>query len=126
MVTDGLLPMVTADPGWNGRAHGRKRPQARASARCIAAAPSPPRMPDRLDLVEKRDPDLSGGRRAPLLDNGVWLEALKRDNVELVTDADHRDHAATGSVTADGDEPASSTCIIYGTGFHASEVPLGP
>ena len=52
-----------------------------------------------------------GGKRT-LRDNGVWIDALKRDNVELVTTS-IEEITPDGVVTSDGDEArgrcASST-----------------
>jgi 4-hydroxyacetophenone monooxygenase len=59
-----------------------------------------------------------GGKRA-VLDNGVWLGALKRENVSLVTDKIVR-ITPKGVVTADGAEHEADV-IIYGTGFTASK-----
>ncbi len=50
--------------------------------------------PDRPDLLEKVVPQYPFGGKRPLVDNGVWIDALKRDNVDLITDADRADHAA--------------------------------
>ena len=47
--------------------------------------------PELLAKVVPRYPPF--GKRM-LQDNGTWLATLKRDNVDLVTDADRRDHAA--------------------------------
>ena len=53
-----------------------------------------------------------------VLDNGVWAQTLKRDNVHLITDP-IEEITPRGVVTADGDEHAADV-IIYGTGFQAS------
>jgi 4-hydroxyacetophenone monooxygenase len=53
-----------------------------------------------------------------VLDNGVWLGALKRPNVQLVTDRIER-ITPKGVVTADGTEHEVDV-LIYGTGFTAS------
>jgi 4-hydroxyacetophenone monooxygenase len=58
-----------------------------------------------------------GGKRA-VLDNGVWLDALKRPNVELMTEKIVR-ITPKGVVTADGVEHEIDV-LIYGTGFQAS------
>jgi len=117
MVTDGLLPMVQADPGWNG-------PQTAVSAanlefREMIAATIAAQAPTRPDLVEKVVPTYPVGGKRSLLDNGVWMAALQRDNVSLVTDA-ITEMTETGIVTADG-TARDFDVIIYGTGFHASK-----
>jgi 4-hydroxyacetophenone monooxygenase len=59
-----------------------------------------------------------GGKRA-VRDNGVWIGALRRENVEMVTEAITK-ITPKGLVTADGVERVVDV-IIYGTGFTASE-----
>jgi 4-hydroxyacetophenone monooxygenase len=117
MVTDGLLPMVTAEPGWNGppTAVG----QANAEFREMIAAALALQAQDRPDLVTKIVPTYPVGGKRALLDNGVWVAALKRPNVELVTEKITR-ITPKGLVTADGAEHEVDV-IIYGTGFHASK-----
>ena len=75
--------------------------------------------PDRPDLVEKVIPTYPVGGKRSLLDNGVWLEALQRPNVELVTEG-VSEITETGIVTADG-VARDFDVIIYGTGFYASK-----
>ncbi|WP_332771433.1 flavin-containing monooxygenase [Phenylobacterium sp.] len=117
MVTDGLLPMVTADPGWTGPTTAVS--QLNLGFREMIAAAIAAQAPDRPDLVAKIIPTYPPGGKRALLDNGVWLDALKRDNVELVTDA-ISEVTASGIVTADG-QARDFDVIIYGTGFHASK-----
>ncbi len=117
MVTDGLLPMVEADPGWNGP------PTAVSAAnlefREMIAGAIAAQAPNRPDLVEKVVPTYPVGGKRSLLDNGVWMAALQRDSVSLVTDA-ISEITETGIVTADG-TARDFDVIIYGTGFHASK-----
>jgi 4-hydroxyacetophenone monooxygenase len=117
MVTDGLLPMVEADPGWNGP------PTAVSAAnlgfREMIAAAIAAQAPNRPDLVEKVVPTYPVGGKRSLLDNGVWMAALQRDNVALVTDG-ITEITETGIVTADG-TARDFDVIIYGTGFYASK-----
>lgn len=117
MVTDGLLPMVEADPGWNGP------PTAVSAAnlefREMIAGAIAAQAPNRPDLVEKVVPTYPVGGKRSLLDNGVWMAALQRDNVSLVTDA-ISEITETGIVNADG-TARDFDVIIYGTGFHASK-----
>jgi 4-hydroxyacetophenone monooxygenase len=117
MVTDGLLPMVTADPGWNGPTTAVG--EANAQFREMIAAALAFQAQDRPDLVDKIVPTYPVGGKRALLDNGVWVAALKRPNVELVTDTITR-ITPKGLVTADGAEHEVDV-IIYGTGFHASK-----
>ena len=64
-------------------------------------------------------PDYPVGAKRVLRDNGVWAGALKRDNVELVTEP-IREITRDGVVTDDGVEHAVDV-IVYGTGFQASK-----
>ncbi|MDP3748767.1 MAG: NAD(P)/FAD-dependent oxidoreductase [Phenylobacterium sp.] len=117
MVTDGLLPMVTADPGWNGPTTAVS--ELNLGFREMIAAAIAAQAPDRPDLVAKIIPTYPPGGKRALLDNGVWLDALKRDNVELVTEG-ISEVTPAGIVTADG-QARDFDVIIYGTGFHASK-----
>lgn len=116
MVTDGLLPMVAADPGWNGPPTGVS--QVNQEFRDMIAMAFAAQAPDRPDLVEKVIPTYPVGGKRSLLDNGVWLAALQRPNVQLVTDT-ITEITETGLVTADGTAHEVDV-IIYGTGFYAS------
>jgi 4-hydroxyacetophenone monooxygenase len=55
-----------------------------------------------------------------LIDNGNWLQALARDNVDLVTEP-IREITETGVVTTDG-TVIDADVLIYGTGFTASKI----
>jgi 4-hydroxyacetophenone monooxygenase len=73
---------------------------------------------DRPDLLAKVVPNYPPGAKRAVRDNGIWARTLKRDNVELVTDAlGHVD--ATGITMADGTHREFDV-IIYGTGYQAS------
>ena len=116
MVTDGFLPMVTADPGWNGppTAVG----EANAGFRELLAGALAAQAPERPDLVEKVIPTYPVGGKRALLDNGVWLSALQKPHAELVTEPIDRIEPH-GVVTSDGETRALDV-LIYGTGFTAS------
>ena len=117
MATDGFLDGVRADPDWKGptTAVSEANSQFREMIAFAIAAQIGEGSRDLLDKVIPQYP--LGGKRA-LLDNGVWLQALQRDNVDLVTDpiAEITD---TGLVTKDGVHHDVDV-IIYGTGFYAS------
>lgn len=74
---------------------------------------------DRPDLLDKVVPTYPPGAKRLLRDNGVWAGALKRENVQLITD-EIREMTPTGIVTADG-VAHDVDVIIYGTGFQASK-----
>lgn len=114
--TDGFLPGVRADPDWQGPsiAVGAENLALREQmAEALSAQAA-----DRPDLLEKIIPTYPLGGKRALLDNGVWVSALKRDNVDLCVEP-IQEITAEGVVTADGVlHPAD--VLIYGTGFHAS------
>lgn len=116
MATDGLLPAVRADEGWNGpsTAVGQQNLMFRemiAGAIAAQAADAP-------QLADKVIPTYPLGGKRALLDNGHWIRSLKRENVELVTDP-ITEITETGVVTKDGAEHPADV-LIYGTGFQAS------
>ncbi len=116
MTTEGFLPMVKADESWNG-------PSTAVGAmnlglREMAAAALAAQVEDRPDLLPNVVPTYPVGGKRAVLDNGVWLGALKRPNVSLVTDAITK-ITPKGVVTADGVEHEVDV-LIYGTGFTAS------
>ena len=74
----------------------------------------------RPDLIEKCVPDYPPTAKRTLQDNGSWLGALCRDNVELRRDGiDHID--AKGIVMKDGSR-VDVDLIVYATGFKASQM----
>jgi 4-hydroxyacetophenone monooxygenase len=85
----------------------------------MIAAAIAAQAPTRPDLVEKVVPTYPVGGKRSLLDNGVWMAALQRDNVSLVTDP-ITEMTEAGIVTDDG-TARDFDVIIYGTGFHASK-----
>ena len=116
MATDGLLAAVTVDPTWNG-------PPTAVSAmnqgfRDMVAGAIAAQAEGDDSLIEKIIPQYPLGGKRSLLDNGVWVAALKRDNVELTT-SPIVSIDATGVVTEDGRHHEVDV-IIYGTGFQAS------
>jgi 4-hydroxyacetophenone monooxygenase len=71
------------------------------------------------ELLAKVIPDYPATAKRTLQDNGSWLGALKRDNVELVrTGIDHIEPDAV--VTADGVRHEVDI-IVYATGFQANK-----
>jgi 4-hydroxyacetophenone monooxygenase len=117
MATDGLLAGVTADPDWDGPTTAVSG--ANLMFREMIAAAIQMQVGPATHLLDKVIPTYPVGGKRALLDNGVWIEALKRDHVELVTDP-ITEITAEGVVTADGTLHAADV-IIYGTGFHASK-----
>ena len=72
------------------------------------------------ELAAKVVPDYPATGKRTLQDNGAWLSALMRNNVELVrTGIDHIE--ADAVVTVDG-ERYPADVLVYATGFRATEV----
>jgi len=116
MLTDGFYEGVKADPAWNGPPQAVSA--ANAAIREMLAQAMRVQAPDAPDLIDKVVPDYPVGGKRALLDNGLWLAALQRDNVDLISEPIERVTPA-GLVTSDGIEHGADV-IIYGTGFHAS------
>ncbi|MFI4936445.1 MAG: NAD(P)-binding domain-containing protein [Caulobacterales bacterium] len=116
-LTDGLYEGVKADPTWNGGPGAVSA--ANAMLREALTYALSQQTADAPGLLEKIVPAYPLGGKRSLRDNGVWVAALKRPNVELVTDAITA-ITPTGVVTADGKEREFDV-IIYGTGFTASQ-----
>ena len=117
MLTDGILPAVTRDPAWGGR--GDSISAVNAELRGMLEAHIAGQVADRPDLLAKLIPGYAPGGKRMLLDNGVWIAALKRPNVELVTEgvAEILPHG----VRLAGGREIDADVLVYGTGFHASE-----
>jgi len=115
MLTDGIYEQVKADPAWNGTdAVSAANAELRSALSMAIAA----QAPDAADLVRKLIPGYPPGGKRMLRDNGVWIAALRRPNVELVTEPIAR-ITERGVVTAD-ERTRDFDVIIYGTGFSAS------
>lgn len=76
-------------------------------------------LEDRPDLIDKVVPDYPPTGKRTLQDNGSWLQALKRPNVELVRSGVER-LTAEGVVDADGTlHPAD--VVVWATGFRVND-----
>lgn len=114
---DGVLDAVRVDPDWQG---GEQSVSAMNDMmRMVLTGYLQAEFADRPDLLEKVVPAYPPSAKRLLRDNGVWAGALKRDNVDVVTEPIAR-ITPTGVVTADGVEHEVDV-IIYGTGFQASK-----
>lgn len=117
MMTDGVLEAVKRDPHWSGPQSAVG--EANAMLRKMLVEKIEEQLADRPDLVDKVIPAYPFGAKRSLRDNGVWLAALKRPNVRLVTDP-------IAAITETGLETQSGAhydadVLIYGTGFKASD-----
>jgi 4-hydroxyacetophenone monooxygenase len=112
---EGILGAVEKEDAWQDpRSVSAQNDEMRAlltqSMTEIVGADSP--------LLQKIIPSYPVAGKRILLDNGNYLRALMRPNVELVTDS-IREITETGVVTADGTR-YDADVLIYGTGFQAS------
>ena len=116
-MAEGILAAAKKDPAWNetDRAISAENDQLRElltegiSALCEEDE----------ELRDKIIPDYPVAGKRILIDNGNWVRALRRDNVDLVTEA-IVEIDETGVRTASG---AHHECdvLVYGTGFTASK-----
>ena len=116
MATDGILDAVRADPGWNGPETAVGEMNAMAREMIVGALTM--QVGDQPDLLAKVIPTYPIGGKRALLDNGVWMEALKQDHVDVITDP-ITEITTTGVVTQDGTAHEVDV-IIFATGFTAS------
>jgi 4-hydroxyacetophenone monooxygenase len=114
---DGVLPGVTVDPEWDPSSGSVS--MMNEMLRTLLSEYIRSEFADRPDLLEHVLPGYPPGAKRMLRDNGVWARALKRENVQLVTDK-IVEITPRGIVTADGEEHAVDV-IVYGTGFQASK-----
>ena len=97
----------------------RSTPSTTATAACFTRYLES-ELDGRPDLIAKSLPDYPPFGKRMLLDNG-WFAALRRDDVELVTEA-VAEITPTGLRGAGGTEVAADV-IVLATGFHAHRVP---
>jgi 4-hydroxyacetophenone monooxygenase len=115
-LTDGFYDAVRADPDWQGGVEAVGA--ANAELRTMLVEAMRVQLPGDDDLFDKIVPKYPVGGKRSLVDNGVWLETLKRDNVDLITTPIEK-IVADGVVTKDG-ALHHADILIYGTGFQAS------
>ena len=115
---EGLLSMVKRDPAWNET--DRSISEANDQLRAMLTANVERMVGDDPDLFAKCVPDYPPAGKRMLVDNGHWFRALKRDNVELVTDPIAR-ILPEGVLTESG-RRVDADILVYGTGFHASRI----
>ncbi|HEY4944307.1 MAG TPA: NAD(P)/FAD-dependent oxidoreductase [Rhizomicrobium sp.] len=117
MLTDGIYEFVKADPKWDKRKDsvGEQNDMLRQMLTDYTRG----QLEGRPELQDAATPNYPPGGKRSVRDNGVWLGALKRPNVETVTDP-IAEITPTGLKTKDGREFAVDV-IVYGTGFTASQ-----
>ena len=110
---EGLLASVTRDPAWHNSelSVSEKNDQLRAMLTMYMQST----IGADTELARKILPNYPPGGKRMLLDNGNWLNALKRDNVHVTTDA-IAEITDRGLTTKSG-EQYQFDVIVYGTGF---------
>jgi 4-hydroxyacetophenone monooxygenase len=114
---DGVLAGVRVDPDWEPKDHSVSL--FNDILRQLLTAYLDEQFADRPDLLEHVVPSYPPAAKRLLRDNGVWAGALKRENVQLVSDP-IREITPTSVVTGDG-VAHEVDVIVYGTGFQASK-----
>jgi len=114
--SDGLMPSLVVDPQWphQERSVNEMNEAMRVGFTQYMAS----QIGDDPELLAKVVPDYPPFGKRMLQDNGSWLSALKRDNVELITDQ-ITEITPHGIRCADGREHAVDV-IVFATGFHAN------
>lgn len=114
--SDGLLPSLVIDPSWP---HPERAVNAlNDTTREYFTHSIAQQVGDNPELLEKVTPTYPPFGKRMLPDNGTWISALQRDNVDLITDP-IREITPAGVRCADGLEH-SADVIVYATGFHAN------
>jgi 4-hydroxyacetophenone monooxygenase len=112
---DGGLEAMRIDPEWPHQ--DRAISEVNDAAREVFTQWMAEQIGDDDELLSKVVPDYVCLGKRTLQDNGSWLQALKRPDVELVTEPIER-ITPRGIRTADGEEREADV-IIWATGFHA-------
>ncbi|MGH8516988.1 MAG: NAD(P)-binding domain-containing protein, partial [Panacagrimonas sp.] len=114
---DGLLHTLRRDPTWEHGARSMNRRNDRH--REVMTQYLLSQLEGRDDLIAKCLPDYPPYGKRILVDNG-WYEALKRDNVDLVTEAVARIEGP--AVITDSGARYTPDVIILATGFEAGKM----
>ena len=115
--SDGLLPSLIIDPSWPHPE--RSVNAANEQTRILFTDYLKRQVGDDPVLLAKVVPSYPPFGKRMLQDNGSWLAALKRENVELVTQR-IAEISADAVVCEDG-ERYPVDVIVYATGFHANK-----
>lgn len=113
---DGGLPAMKVDPEWPHQ--DRAVSAINDAARDFFTQWMVEQVKGDAELAAKIVPDYVCLGKRTLQDNGSWLGALTRDNVDLITNPIDR-IVAEGIITDDG-ELHELDVIVYATGFHAN------
>ena len=113
---ESLRPIAEVDPDWADQEHSVSElndMMRQQLAEAIAV-----QYPERPDLLEKVMPDYPPAAKRIVVDNGVYAQALHRDNVTLTTTGIAR-ITPQGVETVDG-HVHELDVIIYATGFQST------
>ncbi|MPY92708.1 MAG: FAD-dependent oxidoreductase [Acidimicrobiia bacterium] len=113
---DGVTPMVRVDPDWPYPERSVNAASDKLRAQLMEYVTS--QVGDRPDLLDKVVPNYPPYGKRMLVDNG-WYEALRRDNVRLVT-SPIRQVTADGVTTTAGHDEVD--VLVFATGFQADRV----
>jgi 4-hydroxyacetophenone monooxygenase len=114
--SDGLLPSLVVDPEWPHPE--RSVSAANDSLRTVFTAYLRSQIRDDPELLAKVVPSYPPFGKRMLQDNGSWLAALQRDNVELVTDGIRA--IEPDSIVCEDGTRHPVDAIVLATGFHAN------
>ena len=114
--SDGLLPSLQVDPSWPHQ--DRSVNALNEEQRLRFTAYLEQQVGDDPELLAKVTPRYPPFGKRMLQDNGSWLGALKRENVDLVTTG-IREITRDAVVGSDGTRHPVDA-IVFATGFHAS------
>ena len=114
--SDGLMPSLVVDPEWP---HPERAVNAvNDGMRAMFTQFMANQIGDDPELLAKVTPTYPPFGKRMLQDNGSWLAALKRDNVDLVTE--HIDAITPIGVRCAGGRDYAVDAIVFATGFHAN------
>ncbi len=114
---DGLLPSLKVDPNWPHQ--DRSINEMNEMTREVFTDWLKQQVGDDEELLAKVIPDYVPLAKRTLQDNGSWLTALKKDNVEL-NNHGIREITEGGIVDQQGNF-FEADIIVYATGFHANK-----
>jgi 4-hydroxyacetophenone monooxygenase len=114
---DGYLAMMISEPGWSGENATISEYNALLREALIEYVRE--QVDGDTALMENLIPDYPPGGKWPVMDDGSWVKALRRDNVELCVDG-IREVVADGVITVDGQFHPIDV-LIFGTGFEADQ-----
>lgn len=113
---DGAWPFVTVDPEWPHQ--DRSINEVNEMIRVGFTDYITSQVGDDEELLAKVIPDYAPMAKRTLQDNGSWLAALKRDNVELIAGS-ASEITQRGVISSAGEFDAD--VIIFATGFKANK-----